>query len=408
MNKILIIGGSGFVGQQISTLLSLNGVDVISVGRATPGFDIFIESAGEIVHQVVKDEFNSVNGVVILSVVNNDKNDVMDKFISINSNFPVNVANLLTKYNKKMLFCFGSSHAAEQGRVDSYSISKRKMSSGLASVKGLDIRVIVAHPIYGEKFVKRMAWVDRLPSVLRSKVIAAVGSIKPLLHVNGIVTFIEQNLNSRTQSGTFVEIELADDQSANAIYRFVTRLIDVVLASAILVVFWWLYILVAVAIALDSPGGAIFRQVRVGRGGQHFVCYKFRTMVTGSPQVATHNASKDMTTRIGSWLRRLKLDELPQVFNILRNDMSWVGPRPCLPSQEYLIAERNALDVLTIKPGVTGLAQVQSIDMSDPVRLAKVDRQFLVRRSIPLYISILVKTFLGGGAGDPINTPAAG
>ncbi len=116
---------------------------------------------------------------------------------------------------------------------------------------------------------------------------------------------------------------------------------------------------VAVAIRLESAGPALFRQQRVGRDGKTFTCYKFRTMRSGTVQAASHEVSASAVTRLGAVLRKLKIDELPQAINILRNEMSLIGPRPCLPAQTALIAERTRRGVLALKPGITGYAQVQ-------------------------------------------------
>ena len=97
-----------------------------------------------------------------------------------------------------------------------------------------------------------------------------------------------------------------------------------------------------------------------------FTCYKFRTMAQGAPLAGSHEVSGSWITPIGRRLRSLKLDELPQLFNVLRGDMSLVGPRPCLPNQAEVIAARRARDVFNIRPGITGIAQLTSIDMSKP------------------------------------------
>jgi lipopolysaccharide/colanic/teichoic acid biosynthesis glycosyltransferase len=99
-------------------------------------------------------------------------------------------------------------------------------------------------------------------------------------------------------------------------------------------------------------------------------------------------------------LRKSKIDELPQVVNILRGELSLVGPRPCLPVQTQLIAERGRHGVLTVVPGITGWAQINDIDMSDPERLAKADGEYMARRNIPFELSIIIKTFIGAGQGD--------
>lgn len=150
-----------------------------------------------------------------------------------------------------------------------------------------------------------------------------------------------------------------------------------------------------VAIRLTSPGPAIFSQTRVGRNGALFQCRKLRTMHAGTPSVPTHEASANQVTGVGRFLRRSKLDELPQLWNVLVGEMSLVGPRPCLPTQERLIAERVSRGVLVLLPGITGLAQVNGVDMSDPVACARMDAEYLRTRSIRLDLAILFRTVVG-------------
>ncbi|RYD68852.1 MAG: sugar transferase [Verrucomicrobiaceae bacterium] len=181
------------------------------------------------------------------------------------------------------------------------------------------------------------------------------------------------------------------------------RCVDLGAALVILLPFFWLLALIWLAVRLQSPGPGIFAQKRIGKSGQVFTCYKFRTMAEGTPNVGTHEASATMVTPLGKLLRRTKLDELPQAINILLNQMSLVGPRPCLPNQDKVISERQKLNALSIKPGITGLAQINQIDMSQPELLARWDARYVKLRSLRLDLTILFRTALGGGHGDPME-----
>ena len=150
------------------------------------------------------------------------------------------------------------------------------------------------------------------------------------------------------------------------------------------------------AVRFSSEGPALFAQVRVGRNGAHFKCLKLRTMYVGTPSVPTHQAAPASVTPLGRHFRRFKIDELPQLWNVLAGEMSLVGPRPCLPTQSVLIDERRRRGVYALRPGITGLAQVRGIDMSDPVQLAATDAEYLRRASIPLDFKILWSTFFRG------------
>ena len=126
-------------------------------------------------------------------------------------------------------------------------------------------------------------------------------------------------------------------------------------------------------------------------------------MRADTPQLASHLADASAITSFGLFLRRTKLDELPQLWNVLIGDMSLVGPRPCLPSQKELIEERAALDVFDARPGITGLAQVHGIDMSVPALLARTDAFMLKALNVFTYFRYIMQTLSGKGSGDRIK-----
>jgi len=181
-----------------------------------------------------------------------------------------------------------------------------------------------------------------------------------------------------------------------------TRICDILFSFfGLLVLSPLLLLLWAVAwFDIRSP---LFRQQRVGRNQAPFVLVKFRTMRPDTASVATHLADASAITPFGRFLRRTKLDELPQLWNVLLGDMSLVGPRPCLFNQQELIAQRAALGVFNARPGITGLAQIQGIDMSTPELLAKTDAEMLASLGLVDYFRYIVLTVLGKGAGDRVR-----
>jgi O-antigen biosynthesis protein WbqP len=182
----------------------------------------------------------------------------------------------------------------------------------------------------------------------------------------------------------------------------VTRIFDVLLSFFGLVFLWPLLLLLWVTSWFDNRS-PLFRQERVGRNQAPFVLLKFRTMRPDTASVATHLADASTITPFGRFLRRTKLDELPQLWNVLWGDMSLVGPRPCLFNQQELIAHRAALGVFGARPGITGLAQVKGIDMSTPELLATTDAQMLASLGVMDYFRYIVLTALGRGVGDRIK-----
>ena len=155
-------------------------------------------------------------------------------------------------------------------------------------------------------------------------------------------------------------------------------------------------------IGLFDTGFPLFRQERVGINQKPFRLLKFRSMHIHAPSVATHLASACAITPFGSFLRKSKLDELPQLCNVLVGDMSLVGPRPNLFNQTELIEERQKRGVYGIRPGITGLAQINKIDMSTPQLLAETDSKMISQLNVWNYFKYIFLTVFGKGFGDRI------
>lgn len=169
------------------------------------------------------------------------------------------------------------------------------------------------------------------------------------------------------------------------------------------ILFLWPIGLVLYIIGLFDTGSPIFKQERVGKNKKPFKLYKFRTMHVDTKSVASHLASQASITKFGSFLRKSKLDELPQLVNVLVGDMSLVGPRPNLYNQTELIEERDKLGVYNHTPGITGLAQINEIDMSTPKKLAEVDAEMLENLTIGKYFYYIFATVGGKGQGDRVK-----
>lgn len=162
-------------------------------------------------------------------------------------------------------------------------------------------------------------------------------------------------------------------------------------------------LLLLLLIGLFDTGSPLFRQIRVGKNQQPFVLIKLRTMRVSTHSVATHLVDARAITPFGNFLRQSKLDELPQLWNVLKGEMSLVGPRPCLFSQEELIAERAQRHVFSARPGITGLAQINGIDMSTPELLARTDQQMVESLDLSSYFHYIFMTLRGRGMGDRVR-----
>lgn len=172
------------------------------------------------------------------------------------------------------------------------------------------------------------------------------------------------------------------------------RVFDCLMAALLLLVFAPVLACCALAVHLSSPGPIVFKSRRIGRAGAVFTMWKFRTMREGTPQLATHLLANpsDFLTPVGSLLRRTSLDELPQLWTVLRGDMSLVGPRPALFNQDDLIALRHRSGVEALRPGLTGWAQVKGRDGLSTLEKAALDDYYLQNRSFLFDLGILMLT----------------
>jgi lipopolysaccharide/colanic/teichoic acid biosynthesis glycosyltransferase len=151
-----------------------------------------------------------------------------------------------------------------------------------------------------------------------------------------------------------------------------------------------------VLIFIEDRFPVIFIQERLGKNKKIIKVYKIRTMKKHTPNLGTHEVNNNNYLKIGSFLRKVKIDELPQVVNFLKGEIDIIGPRPCLPNQLDLIKLRDDSGIFNIKPGITGLAQVLGYDMSDPEILTKIEKLYINKKSIKLDLLIFVSTFIRG------------
>lgn len=175
-------------------------------------------------------------------------------------------------------------------------------------------------------------------------------------------------------------------------FDFIFSFLGLIILSPLLIILF--------VIGYFDTGSPLFRQQRVGRNKESFQLLKFRSMHINTLSVPTHLANASSLTKYGTFLRKSKLDELPQLFNVLFGHMSLVGPRPNLLNQEELIKTRESLGVYKLRPGITGLAQINKIDMSTPKLLAETDAQMAYNFTLYLYFKYIILTIFGKGSGD--------
>jgi len=178
-------------------------------------------------------------------------------------------------------------------------------------------------------------------------------------------------------------------------YMRVKLMLDIIAALVLIILFAPLLILIAILVRIDSPGPAIYRQERIGRLGKQFTMLKFRTMKIGTPTLSTEDMQKQVAipfTRLGPFLRKSNLDELPQLFNILRGQMSFIGPRPALPTQIDVITLREKSGAHFIRPGITGLAQAKGRDDLDNETKVAYDTEYYRKMSFFFDAKVLLMT----------------
>ena len=183
----------------------------------------------------------------------------------------------------------------------------------------------------------------------------------------------------------------------------IKRIFDFSLALLLAMPTVLIILIFVVIVKLDSPGPVLFKHLRVGKFERPFQVWKIRTMHVDTVLRASHHTDAECITRSGKWLRRTKIDELPQIWSVLVGNMSFVGPRPCLPTQSEVIEERRRLGVYTLLPGITGPSQILGVDMSQPRLLAETDALYLGGHCLQRDISLVIKTLFGGGRGDAVS-----
>ena len=184
------------------------------------------------------------------------------------------------------------------------------------------------------------------------------------------------------------------------------RALDIIISLAGIMLVLPVFLVVFI-VGLFDFGSPLFFQRGVGKNQNSFTLVKFRTMAINTDSVGTHLVDETSISRLGHFLRKAKLDEMPQRFNVLFGHMSLVGPRPCLLNQKELVEERAKRGVFGVRPGITGLAQINDVDMSTPRKLARYDQLMIKRMSLKLYSNLMICTALGKGRGDRVRTAQA-
>lgn len=395
----MITGASGFVASELVPRLAARGAELLLVGRDPEALARRFPRHRCCGYDALAEEGAGADLLLHLAVLNSDQPGSPEDFEKVNVTFAREVLSAGRAGGIGRFIYPSSVQAAEPRAASPYADSKRRGEAALRAGNPGDVLVLRLPLVHGSRYTGKLSVLNRVPRRLARLAFPVFASLKPTVEADKLAGFLTDEARNCPER----IVTLTDGQGGNLVYRAVKRGGDLMFAAAVLLLFWWGLLGIWAAIRLGSPGPGIFTQTRVGRGGAPFTCYKFRTMKTGTAQAGTHEVSASAVTPVGAFLRRTKLDELPQVWNILRGEISLIGPRPCLPVQTELIEARRRRGVFAVLPGISGLAQVEGLDMSDPERLARRDAEYVALQSLLLDLRLMLATATGGGQGDRVR-----
>ena len=398
--RIVVTGASGFIGRQLLPRLKAAGHDLLLVGRDAAKLRAIFPDMQVTGYDALAEKGRGFDLLVHLAALNNNAVQREEEFRRVNIEFFGEVIDKARQAGIKRLLNTTSFHTIN-GSDSPYARSKRMALEVARSASGIDILNVFLPAIYGDDFAGRLSIVKKLPKALLRPTLTFLSAFTPIANINHLSDFISSQA-MHCELGE--DIFLTDGNTKNLVYRTGRLLMNLLFVAGVAVFLWWLLAIVWIWIRIDSDGPGIYAQQRVGKYGNPFTCYKFRTMRLGTAQRGTHEISAEAVTKIGAVLRKTKIDELPQIWNIMRRELTLVGPRPCLPSQKELIEERIKRGVLKIRPGITGLAQINGIDMRDPVELARWDARYAAQQSFLIDAKIILATLLGRGQGDKVKS----
>ena len=386
--KIIITGASGRVGRLIIPYLLENSCKLLLVGRDQNNLAKQYPQLSCIGYEDLKKQTNQYDLLLHLAAVNNDKKSNKKTFEDGNINFVTSIYDTFCKLKVNFFINVSSIQALDLTNNSYYASTKRSAAKILSKYNDERCKTIFLPYIYDEnkEFPGKLGFLNILPKYLANIVFGFVKSLRSTLEIKNLCQYICRK--SYTDDADVI----TDNIEYNFMYLSTKKIIDIIFSISIIILLGWLLLIIWICIKMESPGPGIFSQVRIGIDNKKFVCYKFRTMFVDSKEVPSHDIDKSKITKLGKYLRKYKIDEFPQIINILKNEISLVGPRPCLPSQKLLIKERTKYQVHKLKPGISGLSQIYGVDMSNPKELATWDHRYLKMRSTLLDVKIMINT----------------
>lgn len=397
--RVAITGASGYVGTELVAVLEKGVEELLLVSRDPEKLARAYPGHKCIGYDKLQEAAAGFDMLLCLLTMNNNLIGSIEDFREVNVNKVVDLAEVAGEIGISIFVHFSTFQiiGANTAR-NHYALSKLEAETALEELHTIRVVNLRLPIIYGSSFNGKLDFILRLPKWSRRAMVGWLSALKPAVHIDLVAKEVLEMPTNKISGRHYVSNNSAD----NIWYKVSKRMIDVFAALLIVVFLGGFFPLIWLIVKITSSGPAVFSQRRVGRNKREFNCYKFRTMYLDTAQCPTHEISSDSVTPIGKFLRATKIDELPQVVNIFKNEMSLIGPRPCLPQQTELIKERDLLGVFDVKPGITGLAQIKGIDMSGPAVLAQVDSDYIHVQSLWLDLRILIATVFGQGFGDRV------
>jgi lipopolysaccharide/colanic/teichoic acid biosynthesis glycosyltransferase len=392
--KFAVTGASGHVGRLLIRRLLAEGAEVTAVGRDPDRLRALFPRCNAVSYGNLAHDLAGHDLVIHLAVANTGSSLPDEEIRAVNVDLSLATAKAAAAAGVPCFMDVSSVHALDAGNINIYAQSRREATRRLAEVPGIDVRTVHLGAVHdgsqrSGSFSGKLSVLNGLPGWIASGLFWLLSAAKPTTDI----ALLARHVTAADLPPA--EVILTDDKGQNLVYLACRKAVDIGFAVGVTVFLGWFLVLVWIAVRLETAGPGFFRQERVGRLGRRFTCWKFRSMRVGTPHVATHEVSHDAVTKVGRFLRWTKIDELPQIWNLLRGEMTIVGPRPCLPSQTELMAERNARGVDDATPGITGLAQVNGVDMSAPRTLAEIDGRYVALRCLLLDWKIIWRTAFG-------------
>lgn len=395
----IVTGASGNVGRHIIPILAEGDQRILIVGRVSA----VLRAQYSCYSNIDVTDYDGLgrqpacDTLIHLAARNNSQPGSLEEFTAVNVGLASWICEQFNRMTGKRFVYISSIQSLDETNVSPYAVSKEMARRQIAELLGdrLD-NVYIGYFYHTSYYGEKLAILNRADS-LGNTIFGLFKTLKPTTSATSLAAYV----SNQNRALPPVKI-LTDNLLQSWAYRTVTRTIDIAVAIGLLVLLLPVLSILWTIIRLDSPGPAIFAQTRIGKAKTHFTLYKFRTMRRDTASAGTHEVSISAVTKVGKFLRGTKLDELPQAINLLRGDMTLVGPRPCLPTQEQLVNARNELGVYAMKPGITGYSQVRGIDMSRPHELARSDYIYMKLQCFILNFKIILLTAFGRGGGDRV------